>query len=111
MAIIKEVTLDNGISMSYHRIMVLTIVTNSEVVIEIKSYINQAQREEEKDIEDFYKNAHNHANVLDENNNPVFNGYTYTEFYSIPYDETMNIVSAYDYIKTLPKYEGSIDVI
>lgn len=111
MAIEKPITMNNGVVLSYHRIFTMNIVVNREILIEITSYLSKKERDKEKEVYSFYKNATNEElHLMDSNNSPTYNGYTYTEFVSVPYDETFSIVKAYDYIKTLPKFEGAVDV-
>lgn len=47
MALKKDIELDNGIIVTYHRIVSIVKVTNKLCVIEVASYINKLQREKE----------------------------------------------------------------
>lgn len=95
MAILKNITLDNGISLSYHRIVRVTNITNQLSMLEIGSYTNEAKRLEEK-------------NKI-ENKNPVRNIFINTEYLNLPYDENMNVVQGYYYLKSLDKFSGCSD--
>lgn len=48
MALIKEIELDSGVSVRYHRIVSVNTVTNVQDTLEIASYTSQAKREAEK---------------------------------------------------------------
>ena len=95
MAIQKEIVLDNGITVNYHRIVSVNNITNHASIIEVGSYTNEEKRNEEKE-----KLA----------NNERMNIYISTEYLNTEYDETMNVLNAYDYLKTLEKYSGATDV-
>ncbi len=47
MALKKDIELDNGIIVTYHRIVSTVKVTNKLCIVEIASYINELQREKE----------------------------------------------------------------
>lgn len=49
MALKKEIELENGVILNYHRIASINKVTNNITVIEIASYINEFQRQKEQD--------------------------------------------------------------
>ena len=87
MALKKNITLDNGVVLQYHRIISLHKITNEVDVIEVGSYISQDKREEEpeKDVCVRRKN------------------------YDMEYDEESTIADAYDYLKTLDEYEDAED--
>ena len=55
MALKKEMILENGIILNYHRVVSVNNVTNQQSVIEVASYINEAQREKEKECERAWK--------------------------------------------------------
>ena len=48
MALIKEITLENGIIINYHRVVSVNNITNHSSIIEVASYTSKAKREEEK---------------------------------------------------------------
>lgn len=111
MAIEKSIKLDNGIVLSYHRIFTMEIVTNVETIIEITSYLNKEERDKEKELREYYDSlTEEELGELFPDGLPLYEGYTHTEFISIPYDETFSIVKAYEYIKTLPKFKDASDV-
>lgn len=95
MAIQKEIVLENGISVNYHRIVSVNNITNHASIIEVGSYTSEEKREEEKE-----KLA----------NNEPMNIYISTEYLNVDYDETMNVINAYEYLKGQEKYKGATDV-
>lgn len=111
MALQKEIELENGVILNYHRITSLNKITNISNNIEISSYANENQRLKEKDYQDLQmKNA---TDITEEEQSQLDKGinvFIYTEYINIPYDENMTIENAYDYLKTLDKYKDSIDV-
>ena len=94
MALIKEIELDNGIKVNYHRVVSVNNVTNHASIIEVGSYTSKSKREEEKNA------IENHEDM---------NVFVSTEYINVPYNSEMDVSSAYDYIKTLEKYSGAID--
>lgn len=95
MALQKDVKMENGLILSYHRINTVTIHTNNQIVIELTSYLNQEEREKEKEAM---------------SKQEPFNVYTETTMYPLPYDKEFSIVKAYEYLKTLDEFKDSIDV-
>ncbi len=95
MALKKSIQLDNGIIVTYHRIVTINKITNDTTVIEVASYINEEEREKEK-----------HAL---EKNEPM-NVFIYTEYINKAYNEKETIEDIYEYLKTLEKYQGAEDI-
>lgn len=99
MAIKKKIVGDNGVTTEYHRIALLSIDVNNQNTILVNSYISEDGRQIEKD----------YASGLIEGTNvsfPYVDGY----YISFAYDGTMTVEKAYEYLKTLPKFEGAEDV-
>ena len=94
MALIKEIELNNGIKVNYHRIVSVNNVTNHASIIEIASYTSKEKREQEKE-------AFERKEFID-----VFKE---TKFIEKEYEEDLNVVSAYEYLKTLPEFSGCTD--
>jgi len=96
MALQKDITADNGIVTNYHRIESLYSRTNDSTTIGVNHYINETWRQREK-----------------ERQHDTVGGQIYisTDYLSIPFDPTMSIITAYDYLKTLPEYADSTDVL
>ena len=47
MALLKEIELENGVKVSYHRITSVNAITNNNSIIEVSSYTSEAKRNEE----------------------------------------------------------------
>lgn len=114
MGLLKPVVSPNGVPLEYYRITDLKIFTNEQNIISVTAYINQEQREKEAEglaIE--REKALRIEEGLSIDDLPVENVYVspYTDasVYVVPYDQYMTIESAYEYLKTLPEFEGAID--
>lgn len=101
MAIKKQITAPNGIVTEYHRIALLTIDTNNQNTILVHSYLSEAGRQIEQD---YASGLYNH---LEEGlmNWP----YVDAQYLNCDYDGEMTIPKAYEYLKTLPEFEGAVD--
>lgn len=102
MAIFKPVTAPNGIVTEYHRIAMVKIDTNQQNTILVHSYLSETGRQIEKDY------AAGLYNSIEEGlmNWP----YVYARYLNCEYDGEMTIPKAYDYLKTLPEFIGSVDI-
>ena len=102
MAIKKTVTAPNGIVTEYHRIAMVKIDTNQQNTLLIHSYLSEAGRQIEKDY------AAGLYNDIDEGmiNWPYVNA----KYLNCEYDGEMTIIKAYEYLKTLPEFEGATDI-
>lgn len=94
MGLKKEITLDNGVSVNYHRIVSINNITNVSTIIEVASYTSKEKREEEKDA---IENA------------TEMNVFIDTEYINKEYTENLTIKEAYKYLKTLDKFKDAID--
>lgn len=94
MALIKEIELENGVKVNYHRIVSVNNVTNHASIIEIASYTSKEKREQEKE-------AFEKGKFID--------AFKETKFIEKEYEEDLNVVSAYEYLKTLPEFSGCTD--
>lgn len=114
MALSKKIELENGIEVNYHRIVSLNKITNISNVIEIASYANRKQREKEEAYQNLQKKNIEDDNSLTEEERDILNQginvFISTDIISIPYDETMTIESAYEYLKTLDKFKNAEDI-
>ena len=45
MGLKKEITLDNGVSVNYHRIVSINNITNVSTIIEVASYTSEEKRQ------------------------------------------------------------------
>lgn len=102
MAIKINVTADSGITTEYHRIALLTIDTNNQNTILVHSYLSEAGRQIEKDYADgLYDNVEEGLMKWP---------YVDARYLNCDYDGEMTIPKAYDYLKTLPEFEGAEDI-
>ena len=102
MALKKNVTLQNGIIVTYHKISMMQIDVNQRITLLVHSYLAEEGRQVEKD----YANGKYNNIDMELINWP----YQHADYINIPYDETMTIEKAYEYLKTLPEFEGAEDV-
>lgn len=94
MALSKAITLENGITVNYHRVVSINNITNQSSIIEVASYTSEEKRLEEK------------SKLL---NNEPMNIYIRSKYYLKSYNKNLNVDSAYEYIKTLDEFTGAID--
>lgn len=97
MALKKDITLNNGIVLNYHRVVSVNNITNQTSIIEVASYINEEQRNKEKEW--YETKSQEDMNVLIE-----------TKYYSKDYDKNLNVDNAYDYLKTLDEFKDAEDI-
>lgn len=95
MGLSKEIELDSGVKVAYHRVANLNIATNVANNVTVASYTSAAKREEER------------AAVAEARPCEAFISY---RVYETPYDQSMTVESAYAYLKELPEFEGALDV-
>lgn len=91
MALYKAIRQDDGVTTSYHRILLLMKTINRQNSISVLSYVDSAARDSEKE-------------------SILFQPYCKNITYELPYDENMTVEGAYSYLKTLPQFEGAEDV-
>lgn len=102
MAIKKTLTAANGIVTEYHRIAMVKIDTNQQNTILVHSYLSESGRQIEKD----YANG-----LYDDLEEGMMNWpYVDTQYINCEYDGEMTITKAYEYLKSLPAFEGAIDI-
>lgn len=89
MALSKPIRQENGLILNYHRIFFIQSTINSHTSIAVLSYLDEPSREMEETENQPYK-----ASVT----------------YETVYVEDMTIEAAYDYLKTLPEFEGATDI-
>lgn len=91
MALYKEIRQEDGVTTKYHRILFIQITTNRQNSIAVLSYVDDDSRSaEQTDI--------------------LTSPYQKSITYETDYDENMTIEKAYDYLKTLPEFEGATDI-
>lgn len=102
MAIKKTTIASNGIVMEYHRIAMIKIDTNQQNTILVHSYLSEAGRQVEKDYA---------SGLYDNIEEGLMNWpYVATRYLNCDYDGMMTITKAYEYVKSLPEFDGAIDV-
>lgn len=98
MALQKQIELENGIILNYHRIVSINKITNNANIIEVASYISEEQREKEKE----------YYNSTEENKK--MNVFIDTTFVQKEYNEIDTIQDLYDFLKTTDKFKDAIDI-
>lgn len=89
MALKKDIKLENGVVLSYHRIITLQLVTNKYINIIVGSYVSEESRKE-----DFLDDKLIETDVVTIDK----------------YIENFNIEKAYEILKTTKKYKDAVDV-
>ena len=95
MALKKQIELDNGIILNYHRIVSINKITNVQTNIEIASYISEEKREIEKEAC---------------SNGSSFNVFINTIYLNKEYDELDTIEKLYEYLKTTEMFADAEDI-
>lgn len=102
MAIKIPVTADNGIVTEYHRVALLRIDVHNQNTILVHSYLNANARQVEKDYAaGLYRDLEEGMMKFP---------YVDAQYINTNYDENMTVTKAYEYLKTLPQFEGAEDV-
>ena len=109
MALLKEIILDNGVTLNYHRVVSVTSITNISTNIEVASYVNEAKRLEEKEYQNLQMKQ-DRTQEEEEQLEQGINVYIETNYIQLPYDKTMNVDKAYQYLKSLNEYSEVEDV-
>lgn len=94
MALSKKIGLGNGVVVNYHRVVSVNTITNVQNIIEVASYTSRSKREDE---------------IAALKNGEEMNIYIETQFFNADYDQSMTVEGAYNYLKTLPEFEGATD--
>ena len=113
MALQKEIELENGVVLNYHRITSLNKITNIVNNIEVSSYTGVNQRQKEREYQELQLKSANGEELTQEEQELLNKGidvFINSDFIQLPYDEAMTIEDAYEYLKTTDKYENATDV-
>ena len=94
MALQKQIELDNGVTVNYHRIVSINKITNISNIIEVASYTSKEKREEEK-------------KAIEEGTE--MNVFIYTQYLNTEYNELSTIENSYEYLKTLDQFKDAVD--
>ena len=92
MALFKAINQNDGVTTKYHRILYVHITTNRQNSIAVLSYVDDESRNAEKD-------------------GVISQPYQKAITYETAYDPNMTIEAAYEYLKTLPLFEGATDIL
>ena len=84
MALNKEIELESGVKVLYHRILNINTFINNTIQIIVASYVSDVKRQDDQIIT--------------------------TEMIFKEYEEDFDVKKAYEYLKTLDKYKDAIDV-
>lgn len=90
MALYKEIRQEDGVVTNYHRILFLQTTTNRQNSIAVVSYVDEAARDMER-------------------GSVIAQPYQKSTTYEMAYDPNMTVATAYDYLKTLPQFDGAVD--
>ena len=102
MALKKQITADNGIVTEYHRIAMLKIDTNQQNTILLHSYLSETGRQIEKD--------YTAGLYRDIEEGMMKWPYVDARYINCDYDGDMTITKAYEWLKTLPEFEGAENI-
>ena len=91
MALFKEIRQEDGVTTSYHRILYVQNMIKSHCSIAVVSYVDDCARTEELE-------------------GVIARPYQSSITYETKYDENMTVEKAYEFLKTLPQFEGATDV-
>lgn len=113
MALQKQIELENGVILNYHRITSLNKITNIVNTIEVSSYTNETQRNKEQQYQLVQRKSANNEELTEEEQELLNNGinvFINTDYIDTAYNENMTIENAYEYLKTLEKYKDAEDI-
>ena len=101
MALKKEIELENGITVNYHRIVSINKVTNNAIIIEVASYISEKKRQEEIEVL---------QNIQESGEVTPMNIFIDTTYINKEYSEKETIKDLYEYLKTIEKFRDAEDI-
>lgn len=113
MALQKEIELENGIVLNYHRITNLSKITNISNLIEVSSYTNKNQRIKEQAYQILQKKSANNEPLTAEEQMQLEKGmdvFINSDYITVAYNPDMTIEEAYHYLQTLEKYKNSTNI-
>ncbi len=89
MALKKAIRLEDGVTVSYHRVSYIHNTINRQTSIAVMSYVDKQAREDELEGKSPYRQS---------------------KTFEVEYDENITPSKAYDVLKSLPDFEGAEDV-
>lgn len=93
MGLKKQIELENGVIVNYHRIVSINKITNNSIIVEVASYTSEEKRQEEIEKE-----------------GQEMNIFIETTYLNKEYNETDTIQDLYDYLKTTEKFKDAEDL-
>lgn len=90
MALKKTIRQEDGVTTYYHRVLYIHNTINRQTSIAVLSYVDEESRADEQ-----------------ENNVQV---YRQSKTYETTYNEGMTPEKAYEFLRTLPEFEGAEDI-
>lgn len=91
MALYKEIRQDDGVTTKYHRILFVMKTINHHNSIAVLSYVDGESRDSEKE-------------------QVMAQPYQRSVTYETAYDANMTVEAAYEFLKSLPQFEGAEDI-
>lgn len=91
MALLKSIRQNDGVITTYNKVTELRLVNKTCNSIIVDSYVDEEA-----------------SKLL--LTNEFADPYRKTITYSVAYDDTMTVADAYNYLKTLPEFEGAVDI-
>lgn len=98
MALQKQIELDNGVIVNYHRIVSINKITNNSIIIEVASYTSKEKRQEEIG---YYTSTETEKSM---------NVFIDTTYINTDYDENKTIQDLYEFLKTTERFINAEDV-
>ena len=92
MALYKEIRQLDGVVTKYHRVAFVQITTNRQNSIAVFSYVDEEGR------------------AMENGEVEAIHPYVQSVTYETDYDPNMTIENAYEYLKTLPQFDGAEDI-
>ena len=102
MGLYKQIEAGNGVPLSYHRVVSITIVVNNQNVVEVASYTSQAKRAEEQQAMEQLRKGDNDA---------LCDVFIDTQYLAFDYDPSMTVETAYEALKGLDEFSDAEDVL
>lgn len=90
MALCKPIRQPDGVTTTYHRVAFVQITTNRQNSIVVFSYVDESSRKDDDSLD--------------------MSPYCTAVTYETTYSPNMSIELAYEYLKTLPEFEGATDI-
>lgn len=106
MALYKPIKQPDGVVTNYHRVLFIQITTNQQNSIAVLSYVDDQSRSVELNDIDDSASDQSATCKTDYSITP----YRQSVTYETDYCPSMTVELAYEYLKTLPQFEGATDI-